>query len=350
MSTATPRAALPELAAAQAQKHVTHNEALLQLDALLSARILDRDLSAPPASPADGDTYLVKAGSGAWAGQDGKIAFAVDGAWRFYAPFAGLAAFVADESVMLVYTATGWKDWASIVNLQNVPLVGVNTAADSANKFALKSNAALFAALEAANGGNGDMQIKLNKETAADTGSILFQTGFSGRAEFGLAGDDDFHIKVSPDGVAWKDAVFINKTTGQIGIGTAAPVKALDVSAADGNVFRIGRPNTGNFDWLVSGVGGDSATLLFDGAQALSGFLFRTGNAAAADTDAFFIRSDGSIGIGTTSFGTSAAKVVGIANGTAPTASPAGMGQLYVEAGALKYRGSSGTVTVLAPA
>ena len=40
-----------------------------------------------------------------------------------------------------------------------------------------------------------------------------------------------------------------------------------------------------------------------------------------------------------------AAKVIGMANATAPTSSPAGMGQLYVEGGALKYRGSSGTVT-----
>jgi hypothetical protein len=58
----------------------------------------------------------------------------------------------------------------------------------------------------------------------------------------------------------------------------------------------------------------------------------------------------GNLGVGVTSFGTSAAKVIGIANGTAPSSSPAGMGQLYVENGALKYRGSSGTVTTIAPA
>ena len=55
----------------------------------------------------------------------------------------------------------------------------------------------------------------------------------------------------------------------------------------------------------------------------------------------------GNVGIGTTDFGTSAAKVIGIANGTAPSSSPAAMGQLYVESGALKYRGSSGTITTL---
>lgn len=49
-------------------------------------------------------------------------------------------------------------------------------------------------------------------------------------------------------------------------------------------------------------------------------------------------------------YGTAAAKVLAMANGTAPTSSPAGGGQLYVEAGALKYRGSSGTVTTVANA
>lgn len=42
--------------------------------------------------------------------------------------------------------------------------------------------------------------------------------------------------------------------------------------------------------------------------------------------------------------------IVSIYNATAPVTSPAGLGQLYVEAGALKYRGSSGTVTTIAAA
>lgn len=59
---------------------------------------------------------------------------------------------------------------------------------------------------------------------------------------------------------------------------------------------------------------------------------------------------NGNIGVGTTSFGTSAAFVIAIVNGTAPTTSPANVGQLYVEAGALKYRGSAGTITTIAAA
>jgi hypothetical protein len=66
---------LPLLAAAQAQKHVTHNEALLALDALVHLACLDRDLSAPPAAPGEGDRYLVgPSPSGPWAGHAGEIA------------------------------------------------------------------------------------------------------------------------------------------------------------------------------------------------------------------------------------------------------------------------------------
>lgn len=75
-----------------------------------------------------------------------------------------------------------------------------------------------------------------------------------------------------------------------------------------------------------------------------------TGGTGLTWTNAFTINAAGNVGVGTLTFGTSAAKVIGIADGTAPSTSPAGMGQLYVEAGALKYRGSSGTVTTIANA
>src|SRR5258708_33238502 len=99
MSSTTPRAQMPLLAAAQAQKHVTHNDALLQLDALLFARFLSRNVSTPPAAPADGDTYLVKAtATGAWTGQNGQIAYVNGGVWGVAPPFTGLPAHVGAAS------------------------------------------------------------------------------------------------------------------------------------------------------------------------------------------------------------------------------------------------------------
>jgi hypothetical protein len=73
---------------------------------------------------------------------------------------------------------------------------------------------------------------------------------------------------------------------------------------------------------------------------------FWTGGALRATLD-----SSGNLGIGTTSFGASSVRVIGIGNAvTVPTGNPTGGGVLYVEAGALKYRGSSGTVTTIANA
>ena len=95
--TDTTHLGLPYIDAAQAQKHVTHNEALRILDALVMLAVLDRDLSAPPASPAEGDRYIVKAtGTGAFAGKSNQIAHFADGSWLFYPPRAGWVCYVAD--------------------------------------------------------------------------------------------------------------------------------------------------------------------------------------------------------------------------------------------------------------
>ncbi|HTT97776.1 MAG TPA: DUF2793 domain-containing protein [Rhizomicrobium sp.] len=225
MTSTTPRSGMPLLAAAQAQKHVTHNEALLQLDALGCARILDRDLTAPPPSPSDGDTYLIKAtATGDWTGQDGRIAFALDGGWRFYAPFAGLMAYVVDEAKPIVFDGMVWNDFVSLLSLENLPMLGVNATADTTNKLAVKSSALLFD-----NTGSG-VQAKLNKHASGDTASLLYQTNYSGRAEFGLTGDDNFHCKVSPDGSAWTDAMVIDRTSGALTL--ASGVKLPNGSAS----------------------------------------------------------------------------------------------------------------------
>jgi lysophospholipase L1-like esterase len=105
----TPNLQLPYLMAAQAQKHVTHNDALRALDALVQLAVLDKDLTAPPGSPADGSRYIVAASpSGAWTGQAAKIAAWQDGAWAFYVPREGWRAWVADEDTTYAYTGAAW--------------------------------------------------------------------------------------------------------------------------------------------------------------------------------------------------------------------------------------------------
>jgi uncharacterized protein DUF2793 len=212
----TPNLALPLIAAAQAQKHVTHNEALFVIDALLQCAVKDKDLVAPPAAPAEGDRYIVAASpTGAWAGQAGMIAAWQDGAWRFYAAKPGMIAFVMDEGALTHHDGAAWVSGVTAgASLQNIARLGVGTTADAQNPLSAKLNNLLFTARTVAEGGDGDLRFKLNKEAAADTLSMLFQTAFSGRAELGLIGADDFGIKVSPDGSAFITALTIDKTTG----------------------------------------------------------------------------------------------------------------------------------------
>lgn len=203
---------LPYIIAAQAQKHVTHNEALRALDAVVHLAVTDRDLATPPPSPTAGERYLVAASAtDEWAGEDGNIAAYQDGAWMFYQPQTGWILWLEDEGIAVVFDGTSWVslDGGSL-SVNPVSLVGVNATADTTNRFSIASPASLFN-----HEGNGH-QLKVNKAAAADTASLLYQTGFSGRAELGLTGDDDFHFKVSGDGSTWNEAILIDKASGEV--------------------------------------------------------------------------------------------------------------------------------------
>jgi hypothetical protein len=106
----TPNLALPLVAAAQAQKHVTVNEALLLLDALSALRLESLSETAPPASPADGDRFAVPAGAtGAWSGHAGEVAMRIGGGWVFRPPATGQVGYVADEARLAIFRpGLGW--------------------------------------------------------------------------------------------------------------------------------------------------------------------------------------------------------------------------------------------------
>lgn len=200
---------LPYIAPAQAQKHVTHNEALRALDAIVHLSLVSKVQSAPPAMPQAGERYFVAStASGDWENQDGNIAAYQDGAWAFYSLQTGWRAWVVDESQLMVWDGTSWQAVAPTPEHQNLDFVGINTTADITNRLALSSPATLF------NHAGAGHQVKLNKNAATDTASMLYQSNWSGRAEIGLTGDDDFHFKVSPDGSTFHEAFVIDKNTG----------------------------------------------------------------------------------------------------------------------------------------
>ena len=105
----TDRLALPLLTAAQAQKEVTHNEALAVLDVAVQAVVVSIAPSAVPVAPITGQCWIVgAAATGAWAGRDGAIAAWTSGGWRFIAPFEGMSVWSLADATTARRSATAW--------------------------------------------------------------------------------------------------------------------------------------------------------------------------------------------------------------------------------------------------
>jgi len=206
----TPHLGITLVEQSQAQKEVTVNIALARIDALLNCGAKSKALATPPGSPADGDVYIVASSpTGDWTGQAGNIAY-FDAIWRFITPREGMTLWVNNEDVAYSYDGAAWVLTSNPSQFQNLSLLGVNATADSTNKLAVASSAVLF------NNVGAGVQAKLNKNTATDTASFLFQTGTSGRAEFGTTGDDNFTMKVSSNGSTWLSAIKIMAATGRV--------------------------------------------------------------------------------------------------------------------------------------
>lgn len=103
------RFALPLLEAGQAQKEITHNEAVLAVDRLLHLSVTAR-AAAPPAGPASGASWIVMAGAtGAWAGNADAVANWDGYGWVFQPPLPGLLAWIETEACFSVYRDGAWS-------------------------------------------------------------------------------------------------------------------------------------------------------------------------------------------------------------------------------------------------
>lgn len=365
----TPNLSLPEIAASQAQKHVTHNEALNMLDAMVQLSAIDRDLTAPPVSPADGDRYIPAPGAtGAWLTWDLSIAAWQDGAWVRYQPREGWTCWVMDEDVLLAWNGSVWQnpstagaisfkdslftleDDADSSKKANFQLSGITTAttrtytlpnvtgalatlgaltqsfagsttfanavnslgtstaasttnvgtgataaaatktvnvgtggistsitninlgsalagalgtftvnsttitysqatgiaaaaanvsykwlglggatADATNRLSINTPSVLF------NHDGAEINVTLNKSAAGNDARFTFQNGFSTRALFGLLANDDFGLKVSPDGAVFSNALIIENDTARATGRKGGVVPAVQVSVLTAN-------------------------------------------------------------------------------------------------------------------
>lgn len=229
---------LPYILPSQAQKHVTHNEALRRLDALVQLSVVDRNRAEPPLEPIEGQRHIVgNAATGIWLGRDTSIASFLDGGWRFHEARPGWFAWCQEEKDLLVFADAAWASFAELVSasvtqLDDLEGLGVGATPDAINRFSLSSPASLFS-----HEGAGH-QIKINKASPADTASVLMQSAYGGRGEIGLCSNDDLTFKVSADGASWCDAIRILGGSGRtIFPRTSLPERLLLNLFQDGGRF-----------------------------------------------------------------------------------------------------------------
>ncbi len=177
---------LPLIAASQAQKHVTHNEALSLLDALVQLACLDKDFTAPPPSPAEGDRYLVVAAEpgGAWAGLAGQVVRYGDGVWTGAVP-RRLARLADRRGRPLRLRRRGLDELEPDADgdPERQPPRDQHRA-DATNRLAVKADAALLT-WDDATPGSGDMRVFVNRKAAARDAALVFETGYAARRDAG---------------------------------------------------------------------------------------------------------------------------------------------------------------------
>ncbi len=195
----------------QTQKHVTHNEALRLLDGLVQLAVLERDLTAPPGSPADGDRYIVASGAtGDRGGWDGSVAYWVDGAWMRLVP------------------GPGWRAWRGFA--AGVRRVGLDRAAPAGTaepvaarhrrhggcKQSVRRNAQRRT-LDREDRRRGRNRRSLLHHEQGDVGRRSRAHPADGVRDQGTAwlfGSDKFRLAVSADGSSFFDGLIVDNTNG----------------------------------------------------------------------------------------------------------------------------------------
>jgi hypothetical protein len=315
----TPNLSLPLIEAGQAQKHVTHNEALLLLDDVVQLAVVAVSVDLP-ISPTNGERHIVgAAASGEFAGHENEIAAFQDGGWAFLLPRPGWRAWQIDEAKLRVWTGSTWGEISSsgggggsgdVAGPQGgvadgdiavfagttgkaihrgrgaIDYLGVGTApettsSDDSNRLVVRANRALFHAIpDGESPGTGDIKVQISKEAPGDTASFFFSTSFSGRAEFGLVEGDAFKLKVSADGSNWVEAMSFDPATGIVDLGPSKASSA-DVTAAVANrILTTERIESASAPVAIAEAGAAPALSLanLDWDQFINGHVTLTAN------------------------------------------------------------------------
>ncbi len=275
-SDTSPRLGLSFILPAQAQKHVTMNESLDRLDAIINLSLVSRSLAIQPEAPETAQAFLLpdnRSGSDWENFPPQSVVTFRNGHWEQINIGVGFICFVEDEAQLYVYDGQAWQEVTAQASISSQ--FGVNTQADEINRLAVKSDAILFSH-DDITPGTGDLRLSLNKSESGGTASLILQTEYSLRAEIGLLGNDDLSLQVSSDGANFKQAIRVNSETGEcafpqtlltdckmrvfgVGASSYSPpegVKAIKITVVGGGGGGAGAVTSTSQEFVGAGGGG----------------------------------------------------------------------------------------------
>ena len=133
MTDASTRLGLPLIVAGQAKKELTHNEALVLIDAGIASAAESIGIAAPPVAPAPGQCWILgDAPSGSWTGQAHALAVWTEGGWRFLPAVEGMRVWLKDQLCWATRTSASWvvgDEFATRLRVGGVQVVAARQAA-----------------------------------------------------------------------------------------------------------------------------------------------------------------------------------------------------------------------------
>lgn len=276
MSDNTPRLRLGEMADAQELDAMAINDALIQLDAFTDICLKDLFVVTPPASPSDGDMYLLGAvPTGVWSGYAYKLAYCIDGGWRFYMPFDGLRAFVSGSNRFLVYLGGQWIDSNALINASEVSVASAAIcdlgAAGSlfvaitgtTTIVALRAGASLLRFVRFA----GALTLTYNATSLILPGAANITTAAGDNAIFASDANGNWRclaytrangLPLNVTAITGAGAMVLNNGPNFIGplnIGGTGGYEQINLWGPNGVGLQIGNTTTGNFSYITNSGG-----------------------------------------------------------------------------------------------
>ena len=175
MSEESTRHAFHYIQSSQAQKHVTHNETVRLMDVLVQMSSISDQIEEPPSDAKEADCYIIPLhAKGPWAGRTDQIACIENDACRYLTPQKGLRIYVETKDCLELFDGRNWK---AVVKVIDTSIRSNGPVTDSQKRFAVKTQTALWSALDDTEGGDGGLMQTLNKDSSDCNLGFVFQTG-----------------------------------------------------------------------------------------------------------------------------------------------------------------------------